>query len=52
MTSEGSENNSELIQKMLEPGQEVIQSYDLSILSSILDQITIQEWRQSTLNKV
>jgi len=30
----------------------MIHGYDLSHLSSILDEITIHEWRQSTLNKV
>lgn len=55
MTSEGSENNSNIMIKKLEPhhnntGEE--RAYDLSILGSILSQITLWEWRQSTLNLV
>lgn len=48
MTSEGSEDLG-LLPRI---DSAMIHGYDLSHLSSILNDITIQEWRQSTLNKV
>jgi hypothetical protein len=52
MTSEGSENNSIKIKKLEHNTTGEVRAYDLSILGSILSQITLQEWRQSTLNLV